>query len=39
MSRERDLGLQGFELYQGDCLDIMKNIADISVDMILVDPP
>jgi len=34
-----DLGLQGFELYQGDCLDVMKIIPDHSVDMILADPP
>lgn len=27
------------ELYQGDCLEIMKNIPDKSVDMILCDLP
>lgn len=27
------------ELYNGDCLDIMKNIADNSVDCVLCDPP
>lgn len=27
------------ELYQGDCLEIIKNIPDGSVDMILTDPP
>jgi len=26
-------------LWHGDCLDKMKNIADKSVDMVLVDPP
>lgn len=26
-------------LYQGDCLEIMKNIPDSSVDLILTDPP
>jgi len=39
MSKQGDLGLQGFELYLGDCLDVMKNIPDHSVDMILADPP
>lgn len=29
----------GGEIYQGDCLDIMKNIPDSSVDMILCDLP
>lgn len=29
----------GGEIYQGDCLDIMKNIPDESVDMILCDLP
>lgn len=27
------------KLYQGDCLEIMKDIADKSVDMILCDLP
>lgn len=27
------------ELFQGDCLEIMKNIADKSIDMILCDLP
>ena len=27
------------DLYNGDCLEIMKNIPDGSVDMILCDPP
>ncbi len=26
-------------LYNGDCLEVMKNIPDNSVDMILTDPP
>jgi DNA modification methylase len=39
MSKEGELGLQGFELFQGDCLEVMKNIQDGSVDMILADPP
>ena len=28
-----------YELYNGDCLEIMKNIADKSIDMILCDLP
>lgn len=28
-----------FELYKGDCLDVMKDIPDGSVDLILTDPP
>ena len=27
------------QLYNGDCLELLKNIPDKSVDMILVDPP
>lgn len=27
------------ELYNGDCLDIMKNIPDKSVDLVIMDPP
>ena len=27
------------ELYQGDCLEVMKNIPDKSIDMILADLP
>jgi len=27
------------KLYNGDCLDIMKNIPDNSIDMVLTDPP
>lgn len=27
------------QLYQGDCLELMQNIPDNSVDMILTDPP
>jgi len=39
MSKQEDLGLLGFELHQGDCLEVMKSIPDYSVDMILADPP
>ena len=28
-----------YKLYQGDCLEVMKNIEDGSVDLILTDPP
>lgn len=28
-----------FELYRGDCLNVMKDIPDGSVDMVLTDPP
>ena len=31
------LGLN--QVYQGDCLEVMKSIDDASVDMILTDPP
>ena len=27
------------KVYKGDCLELMKNIPDESIDMILVDPP
>jgi len=27
------------ELIQGDCLTVMKDIPDKSVDMVLTDPP
>ena len=30
---------EDYELWQGDCLDLMKQIPDESVDMILADPP
>jgi len=39
MNKQGDLGLQGFDLFHGDCLEVMKNIPDASVDMILTDPP
>ena len=28
-----------FGLWEGDCLELMKNIPDGSVDLILTDPP
>ncbi|WP_334291612.1 site-specific DNA-methyltransferase [Metaclostridioides mangenotii] len=31
--------LKKYELHNGDCLEVMKNIEDKSVDLILCDPP
>ena len=31
--------MSNYKLYQGDCLEVMKNIEDGSVDLILTDPP
>lgn len=31
--------MSNIKLYQGDCLEVMKDILDKSVDMILTDPP
>jgi site-specific DNA-methyltransferase (adenine-specific) len=31
--------MKKFELWQGDCLELMKNIPDGSVDLVLTDPP
>lgn len=31
--------MERYQLYNGDCLEIMKNIADKSIDMILCDLP
>ena len=31
--------MKKFELWQGDCLEFMKNIPDGSVDLVLTDPP
>ncbi len=31
--------MQGIQLYQGDCLELMKDIPDGSVDMVLCDLP
>ena len=28
-----------FQLYKGDCLEIMKNIESNSVNLVLIDPP
>ena len=31
--------MNNYDLYLGDCLEVMKNIPDKSVDMILCDLP
>ena len=31
--------MSNIKLYQGDCLEMMKNIGDGSIDLILTDPP
>ena len=36
---QETLGLQGFDLRLGDCLDVMASIPDNSVDAIIADPP
>ena len=28
-----------YRLYNGDCLEIMKDIPDKSIDLIVTDPP
>lgn len=28
-----------YKLYNGDCLEIMDNIDDKSIDLIITDPP
>lgn len=27
-----------YKLYQGDCLEVMKNIEDRSIDLVVTDP-
>lgn len=31
--------MSNYKLYQGDCLQMMKDVEDESVDLILTDPP
>ena len=31
--------MSNYKLYQGDCLEVMKNIEDESVDLVVTDPP
>ena len=35
----KELTMSNINLYQGDCLELMKQILDRSVDMILCDLP
>ena len=28
-----------YKLYNGDCLEIMKDIPDETIDLVLIDPP
>lgn len=30
---------KNYELLLGDCLDLIKNISDTSIDCIVTDPP
>ena len=39
MNNYEEKKFQMGSLYQGDCLDVMKNIEDQSVDMILCELP
>lgn len=39
MYKEETLGLSGVSLYQGDCLEVMRDLPDNSVDLVLTDPP
>lgn len=39
MRKKGKSNLSGGQIYQGDCLKVMKNIPDHSVDMILCDLP
>ena len=31
--------MSNYKLYQGDCLEVMKDIEDESVDLVVTDPP
>lgn len=31
--------MKPIELWHGDCLELMKDISDGSVDLVLADPP
>ena len=33
------MGIKSYKLLQGDCMKIMKDIPDRSIDLILCDPP
>ena len=31
--------MKNIELYCGDCLEVMKDISDKSINLVLIDPP
>ena len=31
--------IEKYKLYHGDCLEVMKNIPDKTIDLVLIDPP
>ena len=31
--------MSNYKLYQGDCMEVMKDIEDGSVDLVVTDPP
>ena len=33
------MGKENYKLYNGDCLEVFKNIKDKSVNLVLIDPP
>ena len=40
MSKEiENVGQITSGIYQGDCLEVMKDIPDDSIDMVMADPP
>ena len=30
---------ENYKLYQGDCLELLKNIPNKSINLVLIDPP
>ena len=36
---EHEILAPGIEIYQGDCLDVMRDMPDKSVDAVITDPP
>ena len=39
MTENKILGNNNYELWNGDCLELMKNISDNSIDCIICDLP
>ena len=39
MTENKILGNNDYELWNGDCLELMKNISDNSIDCIICDLP